>query len=167
MDSLLSIFFILIRSIFSPLPLNILPLDFPHAIKMHFSSFSLLMNQVNHPHAFLKPSYPSIHTKNNLFPPLFPYELWATLFQPLTRLFSFFSRWALTSCSAVATSWVGLIHPFYNKWYLDNAAPVPCHLFYHQQYPVRHLQESSWAHTIFFSFSKYNHVMLLSLIYGT
>lgn len=30
-----------IRSIFSPPPLNILPLHFPHAIKMHFSSISL------------------------------------------------------------------------------------------------------------------------------
>lgn len=34
-------FLSLIRSIFSPLSLNVLPLLFPHAIKMHFSSIFL------------------------------------------------------------------------------------------------------------------------------
>lgn len=79
----------LIRSIFSPPPLNILPLHFPRVIKMHFSSIflhSLSLDESTEPSQFFSHTLSLFHTYTNTLCALLSLTV-----KPLHLCFSFSS----------------------------------------------------------------------------
>jgi len=167
----------LIRSIFSPPPLNILPLHFPHAIKKHFSSIFLHSLSLSLDES-TEPSFSFSHRLCALLSLSLSLSLspsrWETsihLCSSSSSTCSVFFTWALSSRPAVFVLWAGFMYPFFNKQKLNNAVSMPHHLSYLRQQHFGHTHTHTHTHiyiTFFFNFTwQHNPAMLLFVIYET